>query len=201
MLVVSFLPVLKFAVSALLPRGLRLRPWPDQRLPIPGRNLIVEWGFAGGGLRIYSEDHRVRRSFLILEEEDDFADRSFLFFQIISITEWCSVEQATFVDDKTLVTGSVDGVISFWKVLSGEKPSLELTESLVGHGDLLSSLAVSKAWSLLVSGSRNGNVLVWDLNRRKYIRTIYSNPDTPVHLLAVNENNVRDFLSLCSSPF
>ena len=62
-LLFSWPPVLKFAVSALLPRGLRLRPWPDQRLSIPGRSLVVEWGFAGGGLRIYSEDHRVRFSF------------------------------------------------------------------------------------------------------------------------------------------
>lgn len=74
------------------------------------------------------------------------------------MTEWASVEQATFVDDKTLVTGSVDGVISFWKVFSGERPTLELSESLVGHGDLITSLAVSKAWSLLVSGSRVSRV-------------------------------------------
>lgn len=131
------------------------------------------------------------------------------------------------MDDKTLVTGSVDGVISFWKVVSGERPSLELSESLVGHGDLITSLTVSKAWSLLVSGSRvrpallshssvsivaqvtdlrlshlvsrlqNGNVLLWDLNRVKYVRTIYSDPDTPVHLLKVNENNGH--IALCHS--
>lgn len=68
--------------------------------------------------------------------------------------------------------------------------------------------SLSRAWSnggsepdlrpsYFVSRLQNGNVLLWDLNRVKYVRTIYSDPDTPVHLLKVNENNGH--IALCHS--
>lgn len=51
------------------------------------------------------------------------------------------------------MTGSSDGVVSFWK-MGQDKPIPELCYSLAGHGDKVLCLATSKAWSVLVSGSR-----------------------------------------------
>ncbi|CDZ97004.1 Lysosomal trafficking regulator LYST and related BEACH and WD40 repeat proteins [Phaffia rhodozyma] len=165
-LIQSAAPVyeLRQSVAALIPHGSKLKPWPSQRLPVPGRNFVLEWGFSGGGLRIYSDDRKVAH-----------------------ITEWASISTVMFIDEKaSFVTGSFDGVVSFWK-MNQDKPIPELCHSLAGHGDKILCLAASKAWSVLVSGSRNGIVCLWDLNRSKYIRTIYNDPETPVHSLAINE--------------
>lgn len=70
------------------------------------------------------------------------------------MVEWASIATAAFADEKTFITGSFEGVVSFWKVGSEGRPTMELFQSMTGHGDTIASIVVSMAWSVLVTGSK-----------------------------------------------
>ena len=56
------------------------------------------------------------------------------------------------------------------------------------------SRAWSRAWSLVVSGSKDGSAAIWDLNRGMYVRSIWhgeGGESTTVNLVAINESTVR----------
>jgi WD40 repeat protein len=74
--------------------------------------------------------------------------------QLICLVESSSVSTAVVADSSTIITGSMDGVLSFWTLSYGDKPTLELTQNLSGLGDVVFCTAVSKAWSVLLTGSK-----------------------------------------------
>ena len=77
---------------------------------------------------------------------------------------------ATCTDDKkTLITGGDDSAVSVWKLeraSSGRKRKVNLTlkKRLCGHCDTITCLSASTSFSILVSGSKDGACIVWDLN-------------------------------------
>lgn len=48
---------------------------------------------------------------------------------------------------------------------------------------------------MVVSGSKDGSAILWDLNRGVYVRSIWHGPGehAEVHLVAVNESTVGRF--------
>ncbi len=105
---------------------------------------------------------------------------------------------ATFADTDTLVTGSTDNTVRLWRVIrndrSREQPvSLQLTHLMRGHTARINCIATSRAWSLIVSGSKDGSAAIWDLNRGAYTRSIWhgSGPSAEIHLVAIYESTVR----------
>ena len=68
------------------------------------------------------------------------------------------------------------------------------------HTGTVLSVAASRSWSLAVSRSQDGSAVVWDLNRGVYVRSIYhgENPNSAVHLVAINESTVSHELFLMS---
>ncbi|EEB05096.1 fungal protein [Schizosaccharomyces japonicus yFS275] len=71
----------------------------------------------------------------------------------------CQVEKLT--DQKRhLFTGSWDKTIKKWDIRTGE-----CVETLFGHSDYVRSLLLLQDLGLLVSGSSNGELFVWDLNQ------------------------------------
>ncbi len=85
---------------------------------------------------------------------------------------------ATCTDDrKTLITGGEDSAVSVWKLertKSGKsrKTNITLRKRLCGHYDTITCLAASTAFSIIVSGSKDGACIVWDLNTLRYIRLL-----------------------------
>jgi WD40 repeat protein len=64
------------------------------------------------------------------------------------------------------------------------------------HTDDVVSVTASRAWSVVLSGSKDGSAAIWDLNRGIYIRSIWHGDggEVPtVHLVAVNESTVSRF--------
>mmetsp|Transcript_625 Transcript_625/g.751 ORF Transcript_625/g.751 Transcript_625/m.751 type:complete len:511 (-) Transcript_625:46-1578(-) len=78
-----------------------------------------------------------------------------------------------------IVTGGVDGVVKVFKQ-SNKWKSLKLEATLCGHDGKITTLKVSRAYSAVVSGSNDGTIIIWDLNRLAYVRTLqFSAPEEP----------------------
>ncbi|KAJ3226431.1 WD repeat and FYVE domain-containing protein 3 [Clydaea vesicula] len=93
----------------------------------------------------------------------------------------------TFSDQDTLITGGSDAVICIWKFENSKVTNLALKSSLRGHLKKILVLAISKSYNFLVSGGEDNVAIIWDLNKKKYIKTLTGH-DSPVTVLAINEN-------------
>lgn len=79
---------------------------------------------------------------------------------------------------RVLVTGGSAALVKVWGV-SGTgapgdrgRPGLWLRAQLHGHTGPVLCLALSPEWSVIASGSADGSVILWDLNRLCYIRSL-----------------------------
>lgn len=118
---------------------------------------------------------------------------------------------AAFADANNLVTGSSDHTVRLWRIVRGlqQHPSGSNSRDGIMNGTLshimrvhtaeVLSVTASRAWSIAVSGSKDGSAAVWDLNKGVYIRSIWHeeiDEGVGVHLVAVNESTVNiSFLS------
>ena len=106
---------------------------------------------------------------------------------------------ATFAASANLITGSSDYTVRLWKVSrleSGFSGGIHILSSNIMrvHTDEVSCVAASRAWSLVVSGSKDGRAAMWDLNRGMHVRSIWhgaKGESTIVNLAAINESTVR----------
>lgn len=64
------------------------------------------------------------------------------------------------------------------------------------HRAPVACVAASRAWSLVVSGSEDGSLILWDLNRGTYIRSIWHGrgKDWTIRLAAIHESTVSTLL-------
>ncbi|TGZ78286.1 beach-domain-containing protein [Ascodesmis nigricans] len=164
----------------------RLFSSPPTRLSIPpNMSTYLSWGFADNSIRIYSAESQ---RLLSLHEH------------LHTSTITC----ALLPDPKTLITASADGTISIWSLHpsssssssshhhhhhhhSSNKTALEITHkaSLFAHTTSVSHLAASRSFSTLVTADTAGRVVVWDLNRLRFVRTLPSKGR--VTAIAVND--------------
>ena len=78
-----------------------------------------------------------------------------------------------FADSKTLVTAGSDCTVSVWTlVVTASSVDLQPKLTLFGHRSAVTTIAVSKSFSTLLSASSDGQVLLWDLNRLELIRRL-----------------------------
>ena len=113
-------------------------------------------------------------------------------------------------DGKLLVSGGLDSVRGLSRVYSvvliiplpqvvsvhklqndGKNGKLKFQhmKNLVDHQAPITCVAVSRAYSIVVSASCDGTCFIWDLNHLKFVRPL-SLQDGPVHILSVNEITV-----------
>ncbi|KAI0746713.1 beach-domain-containing protein [Daedaleopsis nitida] len=163
--------------------GQQVVPCPDGSLCVPSRpheGIIWDRGLASTGTLKVVVDRKVS--------------------QVVESAFCCC---ATFADADTLVTGSTDNMVRLWHFTrndrSREQPvSIQLTHLMRGHTARVISIATSRAWSLIVSGSKDGSAALWDLNRGVYTRSIWhgSGSSAEIHLVAVNEST--GYIATCS---
>ena len=77
------------------------------------------------------------------------------------------------------------------------------THLLRAHSGVVLCVATCRSWSLIVSGSEDGTVALWDLNRSVYVRSIrheinaakggIGNKGNAVYAVAVNASTVSAF--------
>lgn len=113
--------------------------------------------------------------------------------------ESVSVACSAFSDPFTLLTGGSDNFVLLWRVIHSSSSSssssastngtrLKLSHLMRGHSDQVVCITASRAWSLIVSGSRDGSAIVWDLNRASYVRSLWH--ERGVTGVAVHETSV-----------
>ena len=126
-------------------------------------------------------------------------------FQVVQVIEAAFCTCAAFADSEVLVTGSSDHTVRLWRLHRGnDGPSsaggsreistnITLSHIMRVHTEVVLCVTASRAWSAIVSGSKDGSAAFWDLNRGLYVRSIWHGEGDPsaVHLVAVNESTVR----------
>ncbi|KAJ6110487.1 hypothetical protein N7486_002722 [Penicillium sp. IBT 16267x] len=120
----------------------------------PTYDQYMEWGFFDGSVRFYSTDSR----------------------KLLGHFEHLHVGQlsyASFADSRTLITCGTDCTISLWTVTSTARSiDLQPIGSLFGHRAPVTVLAVSRSFSAMLSASNDGQIMLWDLNRRCFVRAL-----------------------------
>lgn len=94
-----------------------------------------------------------------------------------------------------MASGGDDHTVRLWKLVRNPGVPLRVTVSHVmrGHKDSVTCVAASRTWSIVVSGSKDGSAIVWDLNRGTYVASIWHGDDErhEVHLVAISDSTVR----------
>lgn len=84
-----------------------------------------------------------------------------------------------------VVFGSDDGMTQLYS-LQLAPPHLETRAALHGHTGAVLSCDASPSWSTAVTGSADHTVIVWDLDRSRFVRQL-TEPDQPVDLVAIDD--------------
>lgn len=126
------------------------------RLNLPPQyDKYLEWGFADNSVRFYFSDSKKLAG---------------LFENLHQGQLSC----ALFASSQTLITAGEDCVLSAHTIItSPSKPvDLQPRSSLFGHSTPVTTLAVSKSFSTLLSASNDGTIILWDLNRLEFVRKL-----------------------------
>ncbi|KAI9676047.1 MAG: hypothetical protein M1817_000790 [Caeruleum heppii] len=141
----------------------------------PNYEKHMEWGFVDHSVRFYLTDSR----------------------KLVGLFEHLHQGQLTcaiFADSRTLITASTDSTISVWAMLHSAKTvDLQPKATLFGHTTAITSVAVSRSFSTIVSASADGQVYVWDLNRLELIRKLGSGEV----IESVRVNDVTGEMMIC----
>ncbi|KAJ5689192.1 hypothetical protein N7462_003584 [Penicillium macrosclerotiorum] len=114
----------------------------------------MEWGFFDGSVRFYATDSR----------------KLLGHFEHLHVGQ---LSHASFADSRTLITCGTDCTISLWTVTTTPRAvDLQPVGSLFGHRCPVTVLAVSRSFSALLSASGDGRIMLWDLNRRCFVREL-----------------------------
>ncbi|KAG0364972.1 hypothetical protein BGZ54_006992 [Gamsiella multidivaricata] len=138
----------------------------------------VEWGFSDNSVRLFlTETGKVLGIFENLHLE------------AITCVKWA--------DDRTIVTTSRDTVVCIWRIVQSRSYELKLMKCLRGHRETVHTVAISVAYSIIVSGSEDKSCIVWDLNRLEYVRQLGKHEDG-VRVVAIND--ATGDIATCSGP-
>ena len=142
----------------------------------PNYDKYLEWGFADNSVRFFHNDSKKIAG---------------LFENLHHGQLSCAI----FASSQTLITGGEDCVLSAHQVVtSPSKPvSLQPLSSLFGHKTPVTTVAVSKSFSTLLSASSDGTVILWDVNRLEFVRKLASG--RPVESARIND--VTGTIMLC----
>ncbi|KAF0288955.1 WD repeat and FYVE domain-containing protein 3 [Amphibalanus amphitrite] len=156
---------LKGPIGHIVPQERSVLAVEQNKYIVPGNSgRYVAWGFADHSIRVGSYE----------------TDRASLVAELVYSGEvLCCVAPRP----KLIVTGGTSTVVVVYEY---GKRRLQVKARLCGHTEAVLSLAASTAYSLIVSGSRDGTCIVWDLFRLTYVRQLRGH-SAPVAAVAIND--------------
>jgi hypothetical protein len=145
-----------------LPESLRAST--RDKIHLLDANLSISFGYVDNSVRFF--DH-----------EDD----------LVAMLEHASVGRIScmVILRDVVVLGSDDGMTQLY-ALQLPNPHLETRAALPGHTAGVLCCAASSTWSIAVTGSADHSVIVWDLNRCRFVRQL-KEPDQPIQLVAIDD--------------
>ncbi|XP_053917365.1 lysosomal-trafficking regulator isoform X1 [Cuculus canorus] len=146
-------------------------------------SAILSWGYADNILRLKSKQSEPPVNFI----------QSSQFHQVTSCA-WVP-------DSCQLFTGSKSGVITaYMNRFTSNTPSeieMESQVHLYGHTEEITSLFVCKPYSIMISVSKDGTCIIWDLNRLCYVQSLAGHK-SPVTAVSASETT-GDIATVCDS--
>ncbi|KAJ8676714.1 hypothetical protein QAD02_012501 [Eretmocerus hayati] len=132
----------------------------------PSFNKYVAWGFADHSLRIGNYD----------SEKATFVCETMM-------QSTGEIVACVCPSSKLIVTAGTSSVVTVWEY---SKKHLSIKQCLYGHIDAVTCLASSPAYNVIVSGSRDGTSIIWDLSRCLFVRQLRGHAG-PVAAVAIND--------------
>ncbi|CAG2001797.1 unnamed protein product [Fusarium graminearum] len=166
------------------------------RLNFPSYDKFLEWGYADNSIRFFFSDNRkVIRNHILVHGRTANSTKPAGLFENLHIGQ---ISCACFADSKTLITAGEDCVVSVYALQTAHGKPVELLprSSLFGHKFPVTTIAVSKAFSTLLTVSTDGQAFLWDLNRLSFIRKLPL--VRPVESARIND--ISGEILLCSGP-
>ncbi|XP_077024529.1 lysosomal-trafficking regulator isoform X2 [Tamandua tetradactyla] len=146
-------------------------------------SAILSWGYADNILRLKSKQSEPPINFIQSSQQ----------YQVTSCA-WVS-------DSCQLFTGSKCGVITAYtnRFTSSTPSEIEMESQihLYGHTEEITSLFVCKPYSIMISVSRDGTCIIWDLNRLCYVQSLAGHK-SPVTAVSASETT-GDIATVCDS--
>ncbi|XP_014604234.1 PREDICTED: WD repeat and FYVE domain-containing protein 3 isoform X1 [Polistes canadensis] len=132
----------------------------------PSYNKYVAWGFADHSLRIgnYDSDKAIFVCEAMMQSSGE-------------------IVACVCPSSKLIVTAGTSSVVIVWEYA---KRQLSIKQCLYGHTDAVTCLSSSTAYNVIVSGSRDGTAIIWDLSRCLFVRQLRGHAG-PVAAVAINE--------------
>lgn len=146
----------------------------------PTYTRYIAWGFADHSLRIgmYDSD----RALFVCESAAQNSG------EILT----CACPNA-----RTIITAGTSSVVTVWE-FDPRKKSLVVKHSLHGHTDAVTCLAASSSYNVIVSGSRDGTAIVWDMSRYIFVRQLRDHVGL---VAAVSINDLTGEIATCSATW
>ena len=135
----------------------------------PDFNRVLSYSSYDNSLRLFSADQ----------------DKLLAVFEDLQLGKINAVASA---DGKRIFTAGDSSVIHVWEIKQFSfkgKPSLIKQAILSGHTAPITCLTTSASYALLLSGSEDCSVIMWDLNHLEFIRQLAKHP-SPVAAIAIN---------------
>ncbi|XP_059253258.1 lysosomal-trafficking regulator [Mustela nigripes] len=146
-------------------------------------SAILSWGYADNILRLKSKQSEPPINFIQSSQQ----------YQVTSCA-WVP-------DSCQLFTGSKCGVITAYanRFTSSTPSEIEMESQihLYGHTEEITSLFVCKPYSIMISVSRDGTCIIWDLNRLCYVQSLAGHK-SPVTAVSASETT-GDIATVCDS--
>ncbi|XP_078504939.1 lysosomal-trafficking regulator isoform X2 [Lissotriton helveticus] len=146
-------------------------------------SAILSWGYMDNILRLKSKQSEPPVNFIQCSP-----------FHQVTCCAWVP-------ESSQLFTGSKCGVITAYlnRFTNNMPPEIEVESQLhlYGHTAEITSLIVCKPYSVMISVSRDGTCIIWDLNRLCYVQSLTGHK-SPVTAASVSETT-GDIATVCDS--
>ncbi|KHJ35979.1 putative beige beach domain-containing protein [Erysiphe necator] len=143
----------------------------------PYYDKYLEFGFADGSIRFfYTDSNKPAGLFENLHQGQ--------------------ITTAIFASSTLLVTAGEESVVSIHNIITSQGKTVDLQPrtSLFGHRAPVTTLAVSKSFSTLLTASVNGVVILWDLNTFRFVRKLSSENES---ISCASINDVNGNIMIC----
>uniref|UniRef100_A0AC35U5N7 DUF4704 domain-containing protein n=1 Tax=Rhabditophanes sp. KR3021 TaxID=114890 RepID=A0AC35U5N7_9BILA len=127
---------------------------------------FISWGFNDKSIKLGSVEN----------------EKSMTFYELNDNIEISCMVAGT---NKLLFGGLITGGIDVWN-FGNKWPRLKFERHLLAHNDAVTTMIASKNFNLLVSGARDGSVILWDPERLIFIRQL-DNHMAPITAIQINE--------------